>query len=464
MSVLSALAGPVRRVYRPLSKVNILWWILVCSAIGILCGKVAPDFSKNYLGLLSSHIFIPMIKSVIVPLVFSLLVVGIAGHGDDLTRLGRLGVKSIVYFMSLTITAIFVGLAWSAILKPGEGNNFVLTKAANSTAEFSLANELSNIIPVSFFAAASANNSLQITFCGIMFACALLCLKEKKTSKATLISFFQAVADTMLEVVKLIMRFTPIAIGGSLAKTVAVNGLSSLATLAKLIGTTYAALASFVLLVLLPVALVARVPIIPFLKAVRDPLVIAFTTASSDAALAPALENMIALGCPTHITSFVIPVGYAFNLDGTTIYLGTAILFVAQVSGIEWPVGVKIARMFGLLLMSKGIAGVPRASIAVLTAACVQWGLPTEVILIIIGIDEICDMARTALNLFGNCLACVVISRWEGEFRLYNEPTEEERLAAVVEDEENQKGDLGGVGEMTVVHVNDEKAKIESAA
>ncbi|KAI8588952.1 proton/sodium-glutamate symport protein GltT [Geranomyces variabilis] len=464
MSVLSALAGPVRSVYRPLSKVNILWWILICSAIGILCGKVAPDFSKNYLGLLSSAIFIPMIKSVIVPLVFSLLIVGIAGHGDDLTRLGRLGVKSIVYFLSLTITAIFVGLAWSAILKPGEGNNFVLPKAVNSTTEFSLANELSNIIPVSFFAAATANNSLQITFCGIMFACALLCLKEKKTSKATLIGFFQAVADAMLEVVKLIMRFTPIAIGGSLSKTVAQNGLSSLATLAKLIGTTYAALASFILLVLLPVALVARVPIIPFLKAVREPLVIAFTTASSDAALAPALENMIELGCPTHITSFVIPVGYAFNLDGTTIYLGTAILFVAQVSGIEWPVGIKIARMFGLLLMSKGIAGVPRASIAVLTAACVQWGLPTEVIGIIIGIDEICDMARTALNLFGNCLACVVISKWEGEFRLYNEPTEEERLAAVAEDEENQKGDLGGVGEMTVVHVNDEKAKIESAA
>ncbi|KAJ3177623.1 hypothetical protein HDU87_004376 [Geranomyces variabilis] len=464
MSVLSALAGPVRRVYRPLSKVNTLWWILICSAIGILCGKVAPDFSKNYLGLLSSAIFIPMIKSVIVPLVFSLLIVGIAGHGDDMARLGRLGVKSIAYFLSLTVVAIFIGLAWSAILKPGEGNNFVLPKVAqNSTAEFNLPNELSNIIPVSFFAAASANNSLQITFCGIMFACALLCLKEKKTSKKTLIGFFQAVADAMLEVVKLIMRFTPIAIGGSLSKTVAVNGLSSLATLAKLIGTTYAALASFVLLVLLPVALIARVPIIPFLKAVRDPLVIAFTTASSDAALAPALENMIELGCPTHITSFVIPVGYAFNLDGTTIYLGTAILFVAQVSGIEWPIGIKIARMFGLLLMSKGIAGVPRASIAVLTAACIQWGLPTEVIGIIIGIDEICDMARTALNLFGNCLACVVISRWEGEFRLYNEPTEEERLAAVIEDEENQKNakDLDAVGgEMTVVHVNDEKAKI----
>ncbi|KAJ3159249.1 hypothetical protein HDU86_001852 [Geranomyces michiganensis] len=462
MGNLSVAAAPARKVYRRLSSINLIWWILLFSVIGIVCGKLFPSFSKNYLGLLSSHIFIPMIKSVIVPLIFSLLVVGIAGHEGNI---GRLGLKSIVYFLSLTITAIFVGLAWSAILKPGEGNDLKLDKGkANTTAEFTLAGELTNIIPVSFFAAAAANSSLQITFCGIMFAWALLRLPIK-TSKMTMISFFQAMADTMLEVVMLIMRFTPLAIGGSLAKTVAVNGLSSLAVLGKLIGTVYLALGSFILLVLLPVALFARVPIMPFLRAVRAPLIIAFTTASSDAALAPAIENMIQLGCPTAITSFVMPLGYAFNLDGTTIYLGTAILFVAQVAGIEWSTSLKITRMFGLLLMSKGIAGIPRASIAVLTAACVQWGLPTEVILIIIGIDEICDMARTALNLFGNCLACVVISRWEGQFRLYNEPTEDERLA-VAADEENQKAEENAAMDesTTVVHVHDEKTKVDTTA
>ncbi|KAJ3011073.1 hypothetical protein HKX48_007046 [Thoreauomyces humboldtii] len=451
----SNVTGPLRGAYRRLAKINMLWWILVCSAIGILCGEVAPDFSKDYLSLLSTAIFIPMIKAVIVPLIFSLLVVGIAGHGDDLTRVGRLGLKCLIYFVGLTVIAIFFGLAWSAIIKPGAGDQLKLTIKPTVSGNFTLAGELNNIIPVSFAAAWVGNMSLQITFCGVMFACALMFVKDSK-SKNTMLGFFQGVSDTMLEVVKLVMRFTPLAIGGSLAKTVASNGISSLAVLGKLIGTVYIALISFVLLILLPMALLMKVPIIPFLKAVRKPLIIAFTTASSDAALAPALENMILLGCPKHIASFVIPVGYSFNLDGTTIYLGLAVLFVAQVSGITWSVGEQIERMFLLLLMSKGIAGIPRASIAVLSVACVQWGLPTEVISIVLGIDEICDMARTSLNLFGNCLACVVISISEGEFRLYNEPTEEDRLAKQVMDEENPS--VSSEPEQpTVLHVHEEK-------
>ncbi|KAI8919136.1 sodium:dicarboxylate symporter [Powellomyces hirtus] len=412
-----------------------------------MMGLLAPKFSKEYLGLLSSHIFLPMVKSLIVPLIFSLLIVGIAGHGDDIARVGRLGAKSIAYFMCLTVIAIFVGLAFGNLIKPGVNSGLDLCpdgdrtcKKPNATEPFTIGKQLNDIIPVSFFGAAANNKSLQITFCAVMFAWACM-LVPNKDHKRVIVGFFDAVAGVMLQVVNLVMRFTPLAIGGSLAKTVASNGIGSLAVLGKLIGTVYAGLFAFTILILLPVALIARVPIIPFLKAVRDPIIIAFTTASSDAALAIAMENMIALGCPAHIVSFVIPVGYSFNLDGTTLYLGTAVLFVAQVDGQSWPIGEQIVRMFLVLLMSKGIAGVPRASLVILQAACETWGLPTEVILIILGIDEICDMARTSINLLGNCLACVVISRWEGDFVLNRaEKKDDDDTMSVLPDPENPDG------------------------
>ncbi|TPX72623.1 hypothetical protein SpCBS45565_g00285 [Spizellomyces sp. 'palustris'] len=395
------------------------------SGLGIMFGIVAPQFSKDYLALLSTHIFLPMVKTLIVPLVFSLLVVGIAGHGDDLARVGRLGVKSMAYFLTLTFIAIFIGLAFGNLIRPGNGVVLGEIKNTNATAaiksqQISLAYELNQIIPESFFAAASANKSLQVTFCAIMFACACM-LVPNKEHKRVMVEFFDGLANVMLSITNLVMKFTPLAIGGALAKTIATNGIGVLSTLGKLIGTVYLGLFTFVFLILLPIALGAKVPLVPFMRQVTHPLIIAFSTASSDAALAKAMENMIELGVPREIVSFVIPVGYSFNLDGTTLYLGTAVLFAAQVANVNWSVGEQILRMLLVLLMSKGIAGVPRASLVVLAMACDNWNLPGEIVGLVLGVDEIMDMARTAVN-----LPCVVIARWEGVFKLYKQSSDDD--------------------------------------
>ncbi|KAI9101366.1 sodium--dicarboxylate symporter [Phlyctochytrium arcticum] len=407
-------------IYYHWSRIHLLVWILIFSIIGVICGLYAPSFSKNYLALLSTHIFLPMVKSLIVPLIFSLLVTGIAGHSDDIAKVGKLGIKSMVYFMSLTVVAIFIGLLFGNIIKPGVGITLDSVKPVNATEkkEISLASELNAIIPTSFFKAASDNQSLQITFCAIMFAVAYMLVKEKR-GKITVMEFFEGIVQIMLSLTNMVMRFTPVAIGGALAKAVASNGIGILGHLAKLIGCVYLGLTTFVLLVLLPVALVAKVPLVPFGKAVAKPLMIAFSTASSDAALGIAMSNMMELGVPRQIVSFVIPLGYSFNLDGTTLYLGTAMLFAAQVAGVNWTFSEQLLRMFLVLLMSKGIAGVPRASLVVLAAACEAWGLPAEIVPLVLGIDEINDMARTGVNLLGNCMATVVIAKWEGEFVLY---------------------------------------------
>ncbi|KAI8821356.1 sodium:dicarboxylate symporter [Fimicolochytrium jonesii] len=413
--------GPVSKAWRLLRSLNMLWWIFFCSVLGIIFGLTAKDFSKDYLGLLSTAIFLPMLKTLIVPLIFSLLVVGIAGHTDDIGRVGRLGARALSYFIGMTVLALFVGLIFSNVVKPGEGTDLKLgAKPNNTEAPLSLQKELNQIITSNFVDSALNNRSLQVVFCAIIFAWATM-LVENKEYKKNIVGFFHGLAAVMLQVVNLVMRFTPLAIGGSLAKTVASNGIGVLGVLGKLIGTVYAGLFTFILLVFLPVMLVARVPIRPFLKSVREPLIIAFTTASSDAALGIALKNMIRLGVPTEVVSFVLPLGYAFNLDGTTLYLGAALMFIAQVDGRSWGAGEQIVKMLQILLMSKGIAGVPRASLVILLSACESFGLRSEIIPVILGVDEICDMARTGVNLLGNCLACVVMARWEGTFELYHD-------------------------------------------
>ncbi|KXS21541.1 Sodium:dicarboxylate symporter [Gonapodya prolifera JEL478] len=395
-----------------------LWWILIGSLLGILLGFTAKGFSKDYLKLLSTGIFLPLVKLSIFPLIFSLLIVGIAGNSHDTATLARMGVKSISYFIIVTIIAIFIGLIWGNILHPGDGISIVgYAKPAEQTG-LTLAKLLSNTIPESIILAGYNNASLQITFAATMFGVSMILLKkEDQGARKTLVAFFDAILKVMFKYIDLVMRFVPFAIFGALAGAVANNGASTLASLGKLIGCVYLGLFTFLFLVLIPIALVTKLPFLEFARKLYEPLVIAFSTASSDAALARAVENLVAFGVPKDIVGFVIPLGYSFNLDGTTLYLASAMLFCAQAGGVEMDLGTQIGHMFIIYLSSKGIAGVPRASLVILAAAVTQFGLPSEAVTIILGVDEIMDMARTAINVTGNMLACYVIAKWEGRFR-----------------------------------------------
>ncbi|KAJ3128146.1 hypothetical protein HK098_005046 [Nowakowskiella sp. JEL0407] len=418
------IPDPVVKVGSFLYNVHQLWWIVIASGLGVMFGLIAPGFSKDYLGLLSTSIFLPLVKLLIFPLIFSILIVGIAGHGDDIAAVTRVGIKAIVYFILVTIIAIFAGLLWGNVFQPGSGlevnihsfNESVAKEKAGAGNTVTLQKLLEGTIPTSIALAASNNSSLQITFAAIMFAVSMILMGDKP-AKNVLVTFFDAVLKAMFKYIDLIMRFVPIAIFGALAGSVGRNGIKLLAVLGKLIGTVYLGLFTFVLVIFLPIALVTRMPLFDFAKALWKPIIIAFSTASSDAALGIAIENLVDFGVPRDIVGFVMPLGYSFNLDGTTLYLGSALLFCAQTGQIELPLGTQVVYMLILLLSSKGIAGVPRASLVILLAAVQQFGLPVEAVSAILGVDEIMDMARTSVNLTGNMLACYVIAKWEGRFR-----------------------------------------------
>ncbi|KAI8803932.1 sodium:dicarboxylate symporter [Cladochytrium replicatum] len=397
----------VTKVFQLIGKVHQLWWILILSIVGILCGLFASQFSKDYLKLLSTAIFLPMLKIVIFPIILSLLIVGIASHADEIERLGGLAVKSLVYFIVITIIAMCVGLIWANVFKPGHDLRLAsydpkdYYSKANGTSPVTLPTLLANTIPESIIVAGFNNKSLQLTFVGVMFGVAILLMPHPKERKI-LVGFSDAVVKATLKYVELVVRFVPIAIGGSLAATVASNGVKALVALGKLIGVVYLGLFTFVICVFLPIAIITRLPWRDFFKAWWKPVTIAFVTASSDAALGLVMENLLEFGVPADIIAWTLPIGYSFNLDGTTLYLGSAFLFVAQSAGIDLDAGTQIVYMFTLLLMSKGIAGLPRASLITLGAAVTQWGLPIEALSAILGVDEIMDMARTAVNVTGN--------------------------------------------------------------
>jgi proton glutamate symport protein len=399
-------------------------WILISMVVGILIGWLAPDFAPNLKPL--ANIFLRMIKSLIVPLLFSTLVVGIAGHGDDMKKVGKLALRSIIYFEIVTTLALAIGLIAVNVVKPGVGLN--ISDSGSGSEEFqalaaktpTFASVLEHTVPQSFFEAAAQNEVLQIVFFAIIFAVALA--KVEGPSKKFMLDWLQSLSDIMFKFVGIVMAFAPIGIGAAIGVTVGKSGLDVMLNLAKLVGTLYVSLIVFVIVVLVPVALIMRIDMKRFWALVKEPWLIAFSTASSEAAFPQAMQAMEKFGVPRRIVSFVLPTGYSFNLDGSTLYLAIASVFVAQAAGIDMPIGTQLLMMLTLMLTSKGVAAVPRASLVILSGALAQFGLPLEGIALILGVDAIMDMARTSVNLLGNCLATAVMARWEGELK---EPTAE---------------------------------------
>ena len=400
---------------KSLRRISLTQWIILAAFIGIAIGVVAPAFAVKLDPL--SQIFLRMIKSLIVPLIFSTLVVGIAGHGDDLKKVGRLALRSLVYFELVTTGALIIGLAAVNIIKPGIG---VALGGATTTTGTELAAHpvtfagvLEHTVPQSFFEAGYHNEVLQIVFFAIIFAVALT--RQKGDKKQLMLNVCSSLSDLMFKFTEIVMAYAPIGIGAALAVTVGQSGIGVLFGLGKLVATLYGALAVFALLVLLPIAVLSRIPLKLFLKAIRQPALIAFSTASSEAALPIAMENMEAMGVPARIVAFVMPTGYSFNLDGSTLYLAVASVFAAQAGGIHMTLGQQIVMMLTLMLTSKGVAAVPRASLVILSGALTMFGLPLQAVAVILGVDAFMDMARTTINLVGNCLASAVMARWEGD-------------------------------------------------
>jgi proton glutamate symport protein len=372
-----------------------------------------------------STIFLRMIKSIVVPLIFGSLVVGVAGHGDDMKRVGRLALRSIIYFEIVTSIALAVGLLAVNLVKPGVGVE--LSGSADAAVQFTankptFASVLEHTVPQSFFEAAARNEVLQVVFFSLLFAVGLSQVKGR--SKEVMLGFCEALSDVMFKFTNLVMKFAPFGIGAAVAVAIGHSGLGLLRNLAVLVGTLYGALIVFLFVALLPVAILAKVPIKRFWFWVKEPWLIAFSTASSEAALPLAMENLEKLGVPKRIVAFVLPTGYSFNLDGSTLYLAVASVFVAQAAQIPMTIGHQLLMMLTLMLTSKGVAAVPRASLVILSGTLASFGLPLEGVAVILGVDALMDMARTSVNLLGNCLASVVMARWEGEFRDAPHPEE----------------------------------------
>ncbi len=404
-------------LWKLLRSISLTGWILIGMAAGVLAGVLFPDASQNLRPL--ATIFLRIIKSMIVPLVFSTLVVGIAGHGDDMKRVGRLAVKSLVYFEIVTTLALLIGLGVVNLLQPGVGVSLAapdstarqLAQNANTVSGF-----FEHLVPQSFFEAAANNEVLQIVVFAVIFAAALTRVRAGRP-KETMLAFCEGLAEVMFKFTNIIMMYAPVAIGAAIAVTVGHSGLQVLKNLGLLILALYLAIVIFFLAVLYPVTRIARVPLRPFLSAVKEPALIAFSTTSSEAALPRAMEKMEALGVPRRIVAFVLPTGYTFNLDGSALYLSLAAVFAAQAAGVHLTLGHQLLMMLTLMITSKGVAAVPRAALVILSATLVQFGLPLEAVAVVLGIDNIMDMGRTTVNLIGNCLASVVMARWEGEFQ-----------------------------------------------
>jgi proton glutamate symport protein len=395
-------------------KRSLTTWILVCMVAGAEFGYDVPEVAKKL--QVFSDIFLRLIKTIIAPLLFSTLVVGIAGHAD-IKQIGRMGWKSLLYFEIVSTFALFIGLLAINIGKAGVGVVLppnpevatITTIKAQSTADFLL-----HIFPENIAKAIFEGQILQIVIFSIIFGIAVAMVKEKY--RTPMIRFSESLAEIMFKFTNIVMYFAPVAVFAAIAYTVGHMGLDILYNLFKLLATLYVALIVFIGFVLFPVALIFRIPVKPFIKAVSEPATIAFATSNSESALPSAMESMEKFGIPRKIVAFVIPTGYSFNLDGTTLYLSLASIFVAQAAGIDLPIGKQLLICFTLMLTSKGVAGVSRASLVILLGTAVSFGLPVEPIFIILGIDVLMDMARTSVNVIGNCLATAVIARSENEF------------------------------------------------
>jgi len=388
-------------------------WILVGLLAGAELGHDWPNVAVNlqFLGI----IFLRLIRVIIAPLLFGTLVVGIAGHAD-LKKVGRLGLKSLIYFEIVSTIALLIGFAAINFSRAGEGVHLppsTATESLNATPH-SPTQLIIDIFPENIAKAVAENQVLQVVVFSMLFAMALALVPEPK--RRPMLSFAESLSETMFKFTNIVMFAAPIGVFGAVAYTVGHLGLGVLLPLLKLLATMYVALVVFITSVLFPIALLARVPIKKFLSAVAEPVTIAFATASSEAALPRAMEQMESLGVPRETVAFVLPTGYSFNLDGSSLYQSLALIFIAQAAGIHLTVAQQAIMLLTLLISSKGTAGVARASLVIVLAAATSFHLPTEPLFLLFAIDQLMDMGRTAVNVLGNCLACVVIARWENEF------------------------------------------------
>jgi len=386
--------------------------ILIGLAAGVVVGAIWPGAGVAVKPLADA--FLRMIKMIIAPLLFSTLVAGIAGAGD-LKALGRIGLKAIVYFEIATTLALVIGLGLANLFTPGAG----LTMPAGDTAAVTAIAKNTqggwdiflHLFPTSVVDAMARGDILQVVVFATFFGVALAALGA---AGRPVLAVFESTAHVMFTFTGYVMLFAPVGVFAAIAATVGSRGIVILLSLGKLVALMYAGLALFVLIVIVGVSFLIGVPFLAFAKAVREPCLIALTTASSEAALPKALEVMERFGVPKNIVAFVLPLGYSFNLDGSTLYLSLASVFVAQLAGVHMSMGQQLVMMLTLMLASKGVAGVPRAALVVLTATLTQFDLPLEGAAVLLGIDQIMDMGRTAVNVMGNCMATVVVARWEG--------------------------------------------------
>ena len=394
-------------------KKSLTTWIFISMVVGAEIGYDFPE-AADALKVVSKA-FLKLIKSIVAPLLFGTLVVGIAGH-SNIKQVGRMGIKSLLYFEVVTTIALFLGLAAINISQAGAG--VTLTAAKNSekieAVKQSAGDIVLHIFPENIAKSVAEGQILQVVIFSVLFGIAMAMLPADK--KRPMLEFAESLSEVMFKFTNIIMYLAPIGVGAAIAFTIGTMGFGILINLFQLLATLYAALIVFVLCVLLPIALVFKVPIKKFIKAIGEPVSIAFATTSSEAALPRAMEAMEKLGVPRKIVSFVMPTGYSFNLDGTTLYLSLASVFVAQAAGIDMSFSQQLIMVFTLMLTSKGVAGVPRASLVILLGTAASFDLPTEPIFAILAIDALMDMARTSVNVIGNCLATVVIAKWENEF------------------------------------------------
>lgn len=407
-------------MFIPMKHSRLTALIFIALILGILVGHFAPEFAVRMRPL--AAIFLRMVKMIIAPLLFATLVIGIAGHGDA-KSLGKIGIKTIIYFEVVTTLALIIGLFMANVFKPGVGfvsgttpDAIQMQEAglmAATQAHTSVGEMVTNIFPTSIIDAMAQGNLLQIVVFSIFFALAICAVGK---AARPVLDVLNSVSQIMFKFTEYVMYFAPLGIFGAIASTVGANGLSVLKNYAKIIGALYIALAVFVLLVLLIVCKIVKISFRNLIKALQEPAFLAFTTASSEAAFPKAMEIMERFGVPKNIVGFVMPTGYTFNLDGSTLYLAMAVIFSSQIVGINLDLNQQIVIMLALMLTSKGVAGVPRVSLIVLAGTLASFNIPILGVAILLGIDQILDMGRTTVNLIGNCVATVVIARWENEF------------------------------------------------
>ena len=395
------------------SQRSLTAWIFVGLLAGAELGSDWPSRAEN-LQLLGT-IFLRLIKVIIAPLLFGVLVVGIAGH-SDLKKVGRLGIKSLIYFELVSTVAMLIGYVAIHISRAGEGVHLPPSSAAQSlnVSPHTATQLITDIFPENIAKSVAEGQVLQIVVFSVLFAMALAVVPEAK--RRPMLVFAESLSETMFKFTNLVMYAAPLGVFGAVAYTVGHLGLGVLLPLAKLLATMYVALVFFIVCVLLPIVLWARIPLKRFINVVAEPVTLGFATASSEATLPRAIEQLESFGVPREIVAFVLPAGYSFNMDGASLYQSLALFFVVQAAGLHLSIGQQVLMILTLLISSKGTAGVARASFLIVFGAATSFHLPMEPLFLLFAIDQLMDMGRTAVTVLGNCVACVVIARWEGEF------------------------------------------------